>query len=333
MKEKKKYFICLFVLACVCMRAQDLHLSQFYANPVYLNPAFTGANVCSRVVGTYRNQWPSIGKGYVSYLFSYDHSLSEVNSGIGLIVTNDVAGSGSLRTTSVLASYAYQITLAKSVGIRFGLQGGMGSKSINFNNLLFGDQIARGGNVATIETAPNHVTYFDSNAGLLVYTKKYWLGMSLFHLNKPNEALVGTDATLPMMLSIHGGSKFLLGNGDENPDEAKRVYFTPAFNYMHQRKFDQLDIGFYINWSVLNIGLWYRGIPVFKAYKPGYANNDAIAFLIGITKDKFNFGYSYDVTISKLAGNTNGAHEITISYQLCKPKKKKPKMVLPCPRF
>src|ERR1700751_3031073 len=144
MKRKKKYFICLFAFACVCMHAQDLHLSQFYANPVYLNPAFTGANVCSRVVGTYRNQWPSIGKGYVSYLFSYAHSISQANSGVGLIVTNDVAGSGSLRTTSVLASYAYQVTIAKSVGMLGGLQVGVGATSRYFKYCFIVELRTRG---------------------------------------------------------------------------------------------------------------------------------------------------------------------------------------------
>jgi hypothetical protein len=29
--------------------AQDVHFSQFFSNPVYLNPAFAGANVCPRM--------------------------------------------------------------------------------------------------------------------------------------------------------------------------------------------------------------------------------------------------------------------------------------------
>lgn len=89
----------------------------------------------------------------------------------------------------------------------------------------------------------------------------------------------------------------------------------------------------YFTKSLFNIGIWYRGIPLLKAYQPGYSNNDAVTLLLGLTTDKFNFGYSYDLTISRLANNTGGAHEICMSYHFCKKKKKKYKLIVPCPRF
>lgn len=53
-------------------------------------------------------------------------------------------------------------------------------------------------------------------------------------------------------------------------------------------------------------GLWYR-------------NSDAVIAVVGIQNNNFKFGYSYDVTISKLAGNTAGSHEISLQIQFeCK---------------
>lgn len=93
-------------------------------------------------------------------------------------------------------------------------------------------------------------------------------------------------------------------------------------------------LGCYYSKGVLNIGVWYRGIPIFKAYKKGYPNNDALCFIVGIAKDRIKMGYSYDQTISWLGGNTAGAHELSVSYQMCKPKKKKKKSTLIfCPKF
>jgi type IX secretion system PorP/SprF family membrane protein len=328
----------IHILACLLFWAgalvcQDIHLTQFYSNPVYLNPAFTGAGICSRLAGTYRNQWPAISNGYVSYIFAADHFISKSNSGIGIIFSNDVAGSGSLRTTSAMASYAYEARLSRKLVFRAGLQAGAGFKSINMNKLLFGDQIARGGNVTTIENAPQTAKYFDSNAGVLLYSKDFWIGVSAFHLNRPNEALLATtNSTLPVKMSVHGGVKILINKAHKG-DESGKAYITPAFHYRHQEKFDQLDLGFYFTKSVINIGLWYRGIPMLKAYKAGYSNNDALSFLIGFTTDKFNIGYSYDYTISRLSGNTAGAHEVCLSYQFCAPKKKKYRLIVPCPRF
>ncbi|MEY4865383.1 MAG: hypothetical protein RLZZ114_812, partial [Bacteroidota bacterium] len=40
--------------------AQDPHFSQFYANPIYLNPAFAGVAQCPTVHANYRNQYPGM---------------------------------------------------------------------------------------------------------------------------------------------------------------------------------------------------------------------------------------------------------------------------------
>ncbi len=313
--------------------AQDMHFTQFYSSPLYLNPAFTGAGVCSRISTTYRNQWPGISNAYKSYLFSADHYIQRYNLGVGILFGNDVAGTGQLSTTILNFMVAYEVKLNRKVSMRFGLQPGIGVRSINFNLLLFGDQIARGGNVATIETPTQTKTYFDVGTGALIYSKKYWLGTSIYHLNMPDGSLMGSgDARLPIKLALHGGAKYAFNPKEKDLYEQRSI--SPAFNYQHQKEFDQLDIGLYFTQYILNIGFWYRGIPLLKAYKPGYSNNDAVAIILGLRADRFNIGYSYDITISRLNSLTQGAHELTVAYQLCKFKKKKrSRLMIPCPKF
>lgn len=315
------------------VKGQDMHFTQFYSSPLYLNPAFTGAGVCSRVSTTYRNQWPGITKTYKSYLVSADHYLQQYNIGIGLLFGNDVAGTGDLKTTIINPSIAYETKLSRKLAMRVGFQPGMGIRSINFNNLLFGDQIKRGGNPATLETPTQTKVYFDVGAGVLLYASKYWGGISFFHLNKPNESLMeNEDAILPIKYTVHGGIKHVINK--EEKEDFKKKSVSGAFHYRGQNEFDQFDIGMYYTQYVFNLGIWYRGIPFLKAYKPGYSNNDAVALLVGITTDRMNIGYSYDITISRLAQFSQGAHELCISYQLCKPKKKKkPRLLIPCPKF
>jgi len=329
----KTGIIIILTYTAAIVKGQDMHFTQFYSSPLYLNPAFTGAGVCSRVAVTYRNQWPGISKTYKSYLFSADHYLQQYNVGIGLLLGNDEAGTGELKTTIINPSFAYEAKLGRKLAMRVGFQPGLGIRSINFNNLLFGDQIARGGNVATLETPTQTKTYFDVGTGILLYTSKYWGGASFFHLNKPNESLVeAEDGILPMKYTVHGGIKHVLNKVEK--EDLKKKSISGAFHYRGQKEYDQFDIGMYYTQYVFNIGLWYRGIPGLKAYKPGYSNNDAIALLIGFTTARMNFGYSYDITISRLAQYSHGAHELCISYQLCKPKKKKkPRLLIPCPKF
>lgn len=337
--SKKLYSVIIFVFMQISFAfAQDMHFTQFFASPLYLNPAFTGANVCSRVSLVYRNQWPEIKKAYNSYLLSYDHFLTTQKVGVGLQLGVDYAGTGGLRTTIINPSIAYEAKIFKTIGIRAGFQPGVTIKSIQFDKLLFGDQLARGGNVdantiSTVETPTQTRTYFDMGAGFLVYSRKSWIGFSAFHLNKPNESFYeDEEAILPIKYSVHGGNKFMLNPDEKDPDLKKSISLVA--NYRGQGKFDQFDIGMYFSQYVFNFGVWYRGIPGLKAYKPGYSNNDAVAFIIGFQKETFNIGYSYDITISKLHNLTNGAHEITLSYQFCKPKKKKNnRIVISCPKF
>jgi type IX secretion system PorP/SprF family membrane protein len=313
---------------------QDMHFTQFYSSSIYLNPAFTGADVCSRFSATYRNQWPGISNAYKTYLASFDHYITTYNIGVGLLVGSDIAGTGQLKTTVINPLIAYEATLTKKLNVRLGVQPGIGIRSINFNNLVFGDQIARGGNVATMEVPTQNRTFFDIGAGMLAYTRNAWAGLSFFHLNKPNESLRGENdyATLPLKYSFHAGYKYAL-NPDEK-EELQRRSFSAALNYRGQAEFDQLDIGFYYTQYVFNLGLWYRGLPGLKAYKPGYSNNDALAVVVGVKTERMNIGYSYDATISKLTNKSGGAHEITVSYQLCKlNKKKKKRLLVPCPKF
>ena len=109
----KKLFL-LFAMAALVGEAwaQDPQFSQFYAAPLYHNPAFTGAAHKGRLVGNYRNQWPSIPGAFVTTSFSIDNYFKSYNSGFGLVATRDQAGSGGLSTTSLSLNYAYEINFS-----------------------------------------------------------------------------------------------------------------------------------------------------------------------------------------------------------------------------
>jgi type IX secretion system PorP/SprF family membrane protein len=332
MKKFRNLIAIVFVIFGQFAQAQDMHFTQFYSSPLFLNPAMTGLNVCSRVTLTYRNQWPGIARSFNSYMLASDHYISDAKIGVGMLMANDQAGSGNLMTTLVSPSFAYELRVSQEFGIRFGIQPGLAQRRINYNKLVFGDQISRGGDVSTVEISKPSKTYFDAGTGILFYTKQYWGGFALSHITQPNVSLTGTKSKLPVKYSLHGGYSHLL-NEDER-DELKRKSITSVFHYRHQKKFDQFDFGLYYRENVFTVGLWYRGLNLVKSYRKGYQNNDALCAIIGLQNKRTNFGYSYDVTISKLAAISQGAHEISISYQLCNPKKKrKVRLTLDCPKF
>src|SRR6185295_8896805 len=98
------------------------HFTQFYAAPLFLNPAFAGANVCARFSTNYRNQWPNIKKAYITEVVSFDQSILGRNSGVGILLVNDKAGSGELRSTKFAGQYSYEAMLTRRLAIRFGVE-------------------------------------------------------------------------------------------------------------------------------------------------------------------------------------------------------------------
>lgn len=314
--------------------AQDPHFTQFYAAPTYLSPAFAGTTVQNRFALQFRDQWPAIPGAFVTYAFAADQYLAGLNSGIGILAMRDQAGSGALRSTTVAVQYAYEIRLKHKTYLRPALQLGYANRAVDYSKLVFNDQLARGGDVATYEHYDGKKKgYSDIGTGLLFFTPQMWFGAAIQHLNSPNQSLLEGESRLPPQFNLHGGYRHKLRQGGMVRKIPQSI--VAAFNYRAQAKFDQLDIGAYYEREPVFAGVWYRGLPV-KSYQPGYQNNDAIAVVAGFKVGDWRFGYSYDITISRLAINSGGAHEVTTVFEFADQRKKKSmarRRVVPCAKF
>src|SRR5688572_16426620 len=119
--------------------AQDPEFAQYYSAPLHLNPAFAGSASDHRFIANYRNQWPGIANGFVTYAFSYDYNLYDLNSGIGAMIVTDRAGSAGLQSTQLNLQYSYRVHLADKWVFASGLNFGIASRSIDFDKLIFND--------------------------------------------------------------------------------------------------------------------------------------------------------------------------------------------------
>lgn len=314
-------------------RAQDPQLSQFYAAPMYLNPALTGNTHQDRLGLNYRLQWPGIGPGYKTYAVAYDHNSPLMNSGIGGMVMHDRAGTLSLSFTQASLSYSYEGRINRSKAVRGGLRLGYTMRTFDQGNVLFADQVIRDMAPTSIEPfVMQNISYFDFSVGFLYYSEQFWGGFSVNHINEPQQTLYEDgDAPLPMRTSVHLGYRFPIDGQNFRYSDTK---MTLATHYKAQQKWDQLDIGGYIDHRDLAMGLWYRGLPGLKAYKPGYPNDDAVILMMGYsTPYQLQLVYSYDITVSKLTAKSGGAHEISVIYEWPRHNKKRRYRTIPCPKF
>lgn len=300
--------------------AQDPEFTQFYANPLYLNPAFAGTARCPRINMNYRNQWPSLSGTFVTISASYDQHLESIYGGLGIIATNDQQANGTLNTSTISAIYSYQLKVSRAFSIRVGFQASYFQKTLDWNKLTFGDMIdARRGFVYQTGDVPRggNVGNVDFSAGILGFSEQLFFGFAVHHLTQPNESVIIGKSPLPMKFTGHVGAVIPLSNSKYSQNDTK---LSPNILFRQQGTFTQLNMGMYFSKSGLVGGVWYR-------------NKDAFIVLVGIQTPHFKLGYSYDVTSSKLSMASGGSHEVSMGIVFnCKPKKRTFRTIS-CPSF
>jgi len=334
----KRFTLIILALALVIRaNGQDPQFTQFYANPLYLAPSFAGATAGDRVTLAYRNQWPELVSGvFVTYSFSYDHYFENFNSGLGVLLTRDVAGTGDLGITNAGLQYSYDIKVNDYFHLRPGVHFNYTQQGLDFYKLTWNDQLVNpdGG---TIEQEP--VTAkpdVDFAASLLGYGDRWWAGFTVDHLLRPNYGLYNNDVRWPIKYSLFGGYQIMKKSQLTNPID-ETVSF--AFFLRHQDVYTQMDIGLHWYKAPLMLGLWYRGIPFRGAFSDDDdpfqkdPRGDALAFMVGYKMDQLRVGYSYDFTISHLVSSTGGAHEIVLTYEFKTKRKRRRTRMIPCPEF
>lgn len=304
--------------------AQDPAFSQFYANRLYLNPAFAGTERCPRVGLSYRNQWPALDQGFVTYSASYDQHVDALAGGLGLMIMSDEAGAGTITAQNINLMYAYQLNITRFFSMTFGAQVSYFEKKVDFSKLTFGDMIdPRQGFIFTTDEVPlnDPARGVDFSAGVLGFSEKYFGGFAFHHLTEPNEALTESgESKLPRKFTLHGGA-ILPIRGLGGVDKGS---ISPNFIYQNQAGFNLFNYGFYATRGIVIGGLWFRH---------SLTNADAIIAMAGVHMERFRFGYSYDVTVSQFTNQSGGAHEISFIMNFnCRVKKTSYRTVN-CPTF
>lgn len=312
-----------FLLWCFCLLlinsgafAQDPYFSQFYSAPTFLSPSLAGSTGGTRFAANYRNQWPGITKTYQTAALSTDLYFSSLQSGFGALLVSDKAGSANLNTSYLGLQYSYRVQVGANWQFIPGMQFTLGQKSLDRSKLVFPDQLVTGTpSSGDVYLTSANAQYLDLTTSLFLYSPQFWFGAVVDHMLKPNYSFMGDNVSMPLKVVAFGGMNLYRNHVNRmvEPRTASLCYRFEA-----QSGFKQLDIGGYIYGKGLDIGAWYRGIPVFKNNNvPNhYVDHDAIVLTLGVTVSYYHFGYSYDLQLSKLAGFGAGAHELSLVIEM-----------------
>ena len=229
-------FVLLSMTCSIGLFAQDPIFTQFYSNPVYLNPAFSGTHHCPRIVSNYRNQWPNFSGDFITTSITYDQYVDALKSGFGIILMSDQIAK-TLNSNEASFSYSYHQHITRKFTINFALQGNIYPKICKSIKLNFWrhDTSRRGFVFSTadvITAVP--VNLFDFSAGILGYSDRFYVGFATHHLTEPKISLMAgssSNSILNRRYTAHLGTEITLGSKSvytEENETFRQVFYLSS---------------------------------------------------------------------------------------------------------
>lgn len=309
--------IVLVFLAGLCFPTisggQDVSFSQYYSNPLYLNPAFAGTIGAPRIALQYRDQWQQFQGAYTTYAASVDLPVKKLQGGLGLYLLNDAQADQLLNSFQINAAYSVRVKLSEDYYFHGGIQVGYAENTLKTGGLVFSDNLEYNngipGTSAELFTDPKF-SYLDYSFGLLVYSKKVFGGLAVHHLTEPDLTFSednAYDSKLPRKYSLHTGARIpVFRQGHLR----KKFDVSPQIILQKQGVSEQVNWGMFATHRGLTGGMWFR-----QNFGVRY---DSVVLMLGYLNSKIQVTYSYDWTVSGLAGNSGGTSEITLAFVLNK---------------
>ncbi|MBS3914125.1 MAG: PorP/SprF family type IX secretion system membrane protein [Bacteroidetes bacterium] len=306
--KKNNLLLIIFIYTSKFLLAQDPEFSQFYANPLYLNPALTGTsqkleNAAGRATLNYRNQWQG---SYRTWCAGWDQGFDKVHGGFGAQIVHDAMADGLIQSSEIRGFYSYHMNLGKEENQLYaGLQLSYGNRFIDFSRLKFGSQVVPG--VGFIDSGmaggmSDAISYPNAAFGLVFSNTKITFGAAIHNLLEPNISFYQSpNEVIPKRYTVHFGYHF--------QEEGWGLSAKPQLLFMQQRNFSQAVIGSSFNFKNIQAGLWYR--QTFGQYR----NADAVIFSAGYMSDHIQFLYSYDMTVSDGRSAIPSSHELSLAYR------------------
>lgn len=268
--------------------------SQYLQNGMMINPAYAGSRGSLSAFMSYRMQWMGTDGSPVFQTLSLNTPMK--NDRVALGITAKFMQYGFTRSSSVYASYAYQIRIG-SGKLSFGLKGGFDRSNSDYTGILLstaGDPVFSNNNKPYM--LPN------AGAGLYYFSEKLFAGISvpefLYYRKSPNGSAQACHS--------FGNYEFVITAGG-------LVEFSPFFkfkpsvyiDYSLDEKLNQLDLNG--NFIIADL-IWVGG---------SWRTTEEVA--VGIVQIQANpqlmIGFSYDYPLGRMNSFSKGSTEFILRYE------------------
>lgn len=289
------YLIVFLVISIISLEGygqQKPVFSQYYFNPLAINPAFAGSQNDFSASALYRNQWVNLDGAPETITATANTGIKDKNIGVGIIFSTEKIGVHS--DFSMYLSYAYRIKF-KDGAFSMGLQAGFTQIKSDFTQLTLLN--VNDPNLSGV------MSKFNPNfgVGFLFEKKRFYAGFSIPYIVNSRffqgEDFQVSEARTKRYYFLVVGKIFDLNHRLQiKPEGVLRLQEGAPLGY-------DLNLKFILDQKI-GLGAIYR-------------SNDALitTFEFQLT-DNFRLGYAYEWTLSELNKYSKGTHEIMINYRV-----------------
>jgi type IX secretion system PorP/SprF family membrane protein len=261
------------------------------------------------VNANYRQQWAGFEDApKTAIMCVYGTMKKKPNMAFGAQVINDK--SGLIGRTSFLGSYSYHVKLGKKMNLGMGLSLGGVSYNVKMYNAKPYDS-----NDEFLKSNILNANAFDANAGLYLYSKKFFFGLSGQQLPNSKIQWSNTIGRLTPHLYSFIGYNFVL-------DKKKKEWVIQPSVLV--RASNPAPYQIEGNLRVIYKNMFWLGGNYRLGKNPDDQFTGASASgMFGCTISKMvTFAYSYDYATSSLQQYSNGSHELLLTVSIAAKKQK-----------
>lgn len=270
---------------------QDLMVSQYMFNHAFVNPAAIAIKGNYNASFMYRKQWVQFEGAPESQFLLVDGPVISDKMGLGLLLQTDKIGVN--RQTDLMAGYSYIIDMDK-MKLSFGLRAGMSIFQANYSEHIAWD--------ANDDLLQQNISSYLPNFGFGAYIhhEKYFAGISIPHV-------LNFDPNSSLKVDIKNSNQavrhyYLMGGYNYSIND--NFMLQPSLLFKHsERAPTQLDLNALVEFKQkYSLGI-------------GYRTGDSFIILSKYDlMERFQFGYSFDVTLTDIRDYSKGSHEIMLNY-------------------
>ncbi len=294
MKIKNFCFTGLFFIVFSCTYAQQAVFSQYYFNPVYSNPAFTGSDYKLSIRTQYRSMWSGLGLGPNTALIMAHSPIGLSASSIGVSLMNDYIGLSNATDASIFYAYRFQTKIGR---IAAGTNINFENYTQNLSNALPKDP------GDPVLAADINLFLFNLGFGLVWENEFGYFGISSPAILKNSLSENNNSAESKTIIQFN-----MIGAYTIDINSLWKITPSVLYKYLETMP-SQFDI---------QVHLLYNDQFQFDL---GYRTNTT--YVVGVSYkflDELQIGYCYDLDNSSFGSASGGSHELLVGYGLNKSK-------------